>query len=412
MPYAAGLAGALVVTLGACSAPAPTTAGGAPSAATTTSASATSSVPSPTTSAEATPTTTTDPRASCVATTVADLTADERAGQLLMVGLDVNAGTSSLDRLVTTRRLGGVILLGGWYDGAADVRRTTNHLAALAGPDTTAGLGLLLAADQEGGAVQQLRGSGFTRFPSAREQATSAKQVTATATTMAKQLKAAGINVNLAPVADTVPKDIGRANAPIGRWGREFSSDPKTAGTMVTAFVKGMQAGGVASTVKHFPGLGRITGNTDLTASGITDRTATTTDPHLAPFAEGIEAGADLVMVGSAIYSRLDPDTNAVFSKVIVSDLLRGKLGYDGVVITDDVGVAKAVAAVPAAERATRFIAAGGDIVLTARPSTIGPMHDAITARMAADPAFAEQVEAAVTRVVELKVDMGLARCP
>lgn len=343
---------------------------------------------------------------------MADLDAGERAGQLLMVGLDVNAGTSSLDRLVASRHLGGVILLGGWYDGAADVHRTTRHLAGLAGA-TTGDLELLLAADQEGGAVQQLRGSGFTRYPSAREQgSTSAKQVTATATTMATQLKAAGINVNLAPVADTVPQEIGRSNAPIGRWGREFSSDPDQVGTMVTAFIKGMEAGGVASTIKHFPGLGRITGNTDLTATGITDRTATVTDPHLAPFAAGIEAGADLVMVGSAIYSRLDPETNAVFSKAIVTDLLRERLGYDGVVITDDVGVAKAVAAVPAAERATRFIAAGGDIVLTARPSTIGPMHEAITARMAKDQAFAEQVDAAVTRVVRLKIAMGLARCP
>lgn len=329
-----------------------------------------------------------------------------------MVGLDVNAGRTSLDRLVAGRHLGGVILLGGWYDGTASVRATTRHLASLAGR-TTGDLGLLLAADQEGGAVQQLRGTGFTRFPSAREQgATSARQVTATATAMARQLKAAGINVNLAPVADTVPANVGRSNAPIGRWGREYASAPKAVGTMVTAFVKGMAAGGVASTIKHFPGLGRITGNTDLTASGITDRTATVTDPHLAPFATGIAAGADLVMVGSAIYSQLDPGTNAVFSKAIVTDLLRERLRYDGVVITDDVGAAKAVAAVPAAERATRFIAAGGDIVLTARPSTIAPMHQAITARMGSDAAFAEQVEAAVTRVVELKVGMGLARCP
>jgi beta-N-acetylhexosaminidase len=181
---------------------------------------------------------------------------------------------------------------------------------------------------------------------------------------------------------------------------------------MVTAFVTGMAAGGVASTVKHFPGIGRITGNTDLTATGITDRTATTSDPHLAPFATGIDAGADLVMVGSAIYSRLDPKTNAVFSKPIVTDLLRTRLGYDGVVITDDVGAAKAVAAVSPAERATRFVAAGGDIVLTARPSTVPAMHDALTARMTKDKAFAAHVEQSVTRVVELKLDHGLARCP
>lgn len=351
--------------------------------------------------------------ARCAAAIVQGLSAAERAGQLLMVGLDVNARRTSLDRLVTGRHLGGVILLGGWYDGAAAVRSTTRHLAGLAAPESTAGLGLLLAADQEGGAVQQLRGHGFTRFPSARDQASlSPQKLTAAATTMARQLKAAGINVNLAPVADTVPAEIGRANAPIGRWGREFASDPDAVAPLVDAFVRGMEAGGVASTVKHFPGLGRITGNTDITARGITDHTASLTDPHLEPFASAIEAGADLVMVGSAIYTRLDPKTNAAFSKPIVTDLLRTRLGYDGVVITDDVGAAKAVAAVPPADRATRFVAAGGDIVLTARPSTVPAMHDALTARMARDKAFAAQVEAAAERVVDLKVRMGLARCP
>jgi beta-N-acetylhexosaminidase len=172
-----------------------------------------------------------------------------------------------------------------------------------------------------------------------------------------------------------------------------------------------MRAGDVAATVKHFPGLGRITGNTDVTATGITDGTTTTDDPYLEPFESGIRAGADLVMVGSAIYSRIDPGTNAMFSRAVVTDLLRGRLGYDGVVITDDVGAAKAVAAVPTGERATRFVAAGGDIVLTARPSTVGAMHRALKAAIAADPGFAAKVQAAATRVVDLKVRMGLARC-
>ena len=80
-------------------------------------------------------------------------------------------------------------------------------------------------------------------------------------------------------------------------------------------------------------------------------------------------------MVGSAIYSRIDPGVNATFSKAIITDLLRHQLGYDGVVITDDVGAAKAVAATPVGQRATKFVDAGGDIVLTARPDTVPTMH-------------------------------------
>src|SRR6478735_8677677 len=395
----------------ACSSP-PTPA--TPSSVGTSSAPASTTAP-PTTTAPKPPATTSKPAppappTSCAPRIVAGMDAGERAGQLLMVGLDHAA---SRDALVSSRHLGGVILLGGWTGGVDSVRATTRHLAALASKDTTAGLGLLLAADQEGGAVQQLRGTGFSRMPSARVQDQgSPGALAADATRWASELRQAGINVNLAPVADTVPTSIGRANGPIGRYDRQFSSDPDRVSRMVGAFLAGMRAGGVAATVKHFPGIGRITGNTDVTAHGITDSTTTVDDPYLEPFRTGIQDGVELVMVGSAIYSRIDPGTNAVFSRPIVTDLLRDRLSYDGVVITDDVGAAKAVADVPVGARATRFIEAGGDITLTARPATVTAMHDAITKKMNASPAFAKQVQTAATRVVDLKLRMGLARCP
>ena len=330
-----------------------------------------------------------------------------------MVGLDDGASRTSLDRLVARRHLGGVILLGGWGEGASAVRTTTSHLASLASPRTTEGLGLLIAADQEGGAVQQLKGEGFSTIPSARVQGRGTPaELEADATRWGRQLARAGINVNLAPVADTVPASLGTGNGPIGQYGRQFSSDPERVATMVPAFIAGMRAGGVASTVKHFPGIGRIVGNTDVTARGITDTRTTVDDPYLEPFAAGIDADVELVMVSSAIYSKLDPGTNAAFSKPIVTDLLRGRLGWKGVVITDDVGAAKAVSAVPVGQRATRFVDAGGDIVLSAPPSTIPTMHDALTAKMADDPAFAAKVKAAATRVVDLKLKVRLASCP
>ena len=86
-------------------------------------------------------------------------------------------------------------------------------------------------------------------------------------------------------------------------------------------------------------------------------------------------------------------------------------MGFDGVVITDDVGAARAVSAVPVGQRATRFIAAGGDIVLTARSSQASAMLKAIAAKRAASPAFAAQVDAAAARVLDLKADLGLVKC-
>ena len=387
--------------------------GGDPAAIGTSAASS----PAPTTSASASatpstasPSPSTDAAAACVSATVEAMTAAQRLGQLFMVGFDTNAPLGSLDDLVGGSHVGNVIYLGGW-DGADKVTRTSEHLQGLVSGKSTGDVGLLVAADQEGGEVHQLRGEGFTRPPSAKEQATmSSAALTRAATGWARELKAAGVNVNLAPVTDTVPTSIGRANEPIGRYGRQYGSDPETVERASAAFLEGMLAGGIEGTVKHFPGLGRIRNNTDFHSTGITDDVTDAHDPFLQPFAAGVRAGAGLVMVGSARYSRLDPKVPAMFSAPIVTDLLRGDLGYDGVVITDDVN-AQAVRSTPAPQRAVRFLDAGGDIVLTGNAAVAPAMIAAVKAKAADDTAFAAKVDASVQRVVTLKERMGLLPC-
>lgn len=342
----------------------------------------------------------------------ADSLSEEQAvGQLVMVAFDTAASRTALDGLIADEHVGNVIYLGGW-DGAARVKETSAHLQDQATQAATAGIPLLLAADQEGGEVRQLRGEGFTKVPSAKTQAQmSPSALTAAAKGWAGELKAVGINVNLAPVTDTVPADIGRNNEPIGKYARQYGSDPATVTKASTAFLKGMIEGGVMGTVKHFPGLGRVEKNTDFNTTGITDSVATPKDPFLAPFTAGVRAGAGLVMASSARYPGLDATrTQAMFSKPILTDLLRGQLGYDGVVITDDIN-AKAVRSIPAAERATRYIEAGGDILLTGDPKSVPGMIDALGARARADEEFANQLETSVLRVVALKERMGLVRC-
>jgi len=328
-----------------------------------------------------------------------------------MVAFDTAASRTALDDLIAEQHVGNVIYLGGW-DGAARVRQTSEHLQEQATEAATAGIPLLLAADQEGGEVRQLRGEGFTKVPSAKVQAQmSSSELTAAAKGWAGELKAVGINVNLAPVTDTVPADIGRANEPIGKYARQYGSEPATVTKASTAFLKGMIEGGVMGTVKHFPGLGRVENNTDFNTTGITDTVATPSDPFLAPFTAGVEAGAGLVMVSSARYPGLDATkTQAMFSKPIITDLLRGRLGYEGVVITDDIN-AKAVRSIPAAERATRYIEAGGDILLTGDPESVPGMIEALASKARADEEFATLLETSVLRVVALKERMGLVRC-
>ena len=347
----------------------------------------------------------------CVRQKADSLTEEQAIGQLLMVAFDTAASRTALDGLIADEHVGNVIYLGGW-DGAARVKQTSEHLQEQATEAATAGIPLLLAADQEGGEVRQLRGEGFTKVPSAKVQAQmSSSELTAAAKGWAGELKAVGINVNLAPVTDTVPADIGRANEPIGKYARQYGSDPATVTKASTAFLKGMIDGGVMGTVKHFPGLGRVENNTDFNTTGITDSVASPSDPFLAPFTAGVKAGAGLVMVSSARYPGLDATkTQAMFSKPIITDLLRGRLGYEGVVITDDIN-AKAVRSIPAAERATRYIEAGGDILLTGDPESVPGMIEALSSKARADEEFANQLETSVLRVVALKERMGLVRC-
>lgn len=323
-----------------------------------------------------------------------------------MVGVAPGASSAQVQSAVRTHHVGSVIFLGGWT-GAATVKSTAEWLqASTPGPD------LLVAADQEGGAVQQLKGTGFTTLPNALRQGTlDSMTLRKQAEGLGRELAAAGVNVDLAPVADTVAADFAARNGPIGKYSRQYGSDPVAVADDVATVVDGLQSTGIVATAKHFPGLGRVSGNTDSTAAGITDEVTTATDPYLVPFQRAIAHDVGMVMVSSARYPKLDATQQAMFSEPIITGLLRTTLGFNGVVITDDVGAAQAVAAVPVGERATRFVAAGGDIVLTAVPAQIPVMATAVSARAQADPAFAAKVAAAATRVLTLKAAYGLLRC-
>jgi beta-N-acetylhexosaminidase len=176
----------------------------------------------------------------------------------------------------------------------------------------------------------------------------------------------------------------------------------------VVAAVEALDAQDTASALKHFPGLGRVRGNTDFSATGITDETTDADDPFLEPFRAGIEAGADMVMLSSALYPRMDPGSPAMFSSAIVTDVLRGTLGFDGLVVSDDVGSAAAVQDVPLGKRATRLLEAGGDVVLTADPSLAGDLVDAIV-DWAQDSEKAERrVRESAARMLRVKRSRGV----
>ncbi len=316
------------------------------------------------------------------------------------------SGTGPVARL----RLGGVFLAGRSSAGVTRTRAAVDALQRTA--LSTTGVRLLVGTDQEGGLVQTLSGPGFSDIPSALEQGTwSAARLRQRTEGWAAQLTAAGITLDLAPVADTVAVEDRDDNPPIGRYQREYGSDPAVVARQIAVVVSAMHAAGLGSTVKHFPGLGRVHANTDTSTAAV-DPVAGPDDPNLQPFAAGIAAGATAVMVSSARYPKLDPAHVAMFSPAIVTGLLRQQMAYTGLVVSDDVGRAVAVRALTPQQRAVSFVGAGGDMVLTVVPADAAPMVAALTARATHDPTFAALLEASAYRVLLTKVHAGLAHCP
>lgn len=326
----------------------------------------------------------------------------ELAGQLVLVGIP--AGTEIPRAVLEEHHAGGIFLLQVWESADA-----VDATVAAARDGSRSDLPPLIAVDQEGGQVRMLRGDAARKTPSAEslgQEGTDA--VTEAYTSIGEDLAARGIQVALSPVADVVDPALGDANEPVGTLDRGFGTEPEPVGGCVAAAVEALDAQGVAATLKHFPGLGRVRENTDFSAEGIEDTVTGPDDPFLESFAAGIDAGAQLVMMSSAIYPQLEAGVPAMFSRAAIQDLLRDQLGFTGLVVTDDIGAAKAVADVPVAERATRPLAAGGDVVLTADASLTGELVDALEAWAAEDPANLERVKESALRVLTLKEQLGL----
>jgi beta-N-acetylhexosaminidase len=256
----------------------------------------------------------------------------------------------------------GVLFLGANLGTPAQVRALTRALrrASRTSSPPTLRAPLLLMVDQEGGSVQRLPGAPSRGAP---DMAATGRPAVARAEgrAAAATLRAAGMNVDLAPVVDVV-----RPESALHEEGRGFGFSAASAARFGAAFTSGLRAGGVAATAKHFPGFGAAPRNTDLGAVRIRVGLRELRGVDRVPFAAAIRAGASLVMLSSAIYPALSR-VPAVLSPRVVQRELRDRLGFGGVTISDDLEApvfAPDGGATGAALRATR---AGVDLLLFAR---------------------------------------------
>lgn len=298
------------------------------------------------------------------------------------------APTPSLLARVAAGQVGGVLLLG---NGWTSARTTAAAVARLQAVACRRGSPLLVGVDQEGGSVRRLPWAAPTLAAASMGTATEAHAQAAAA---APALRQARVGIDFAPVADTI-------STPRSFLGtRSFGSDPSLVAQLASAFVTGLQAGGVAATVKHFPGLGSAVASTDDRAVTIS-RNAAFLTARLAPFKAAIAAGAKLVMVSNASYPALDPSgVQAVFSHAIVTGLLRDTLGFKGVVVTDALD-AGAVAHVPDAP--ARALAAGVDLMLYSETAASEAGYASLVHDAAASATVHAELAAAVQQVNALK---------
>jgi beta-N-acetylhexosaminidase len=348
---------------------------------------------------------------SCAGQAFVSMTESQRIGQLFILGLAADRLGASEIGAIRNQHIGSVWFTDTTYQGVQAVRSVALAVQRQATASATDGVRFFVAANQEGGVIQALQGPGFARIPSALEQGLlDPSTLTRDATVWGRQLVAAGINLDFAPVMDVVPPGYAAKNEPIGVLDREFGHDASVVGKHGAAFIRGMEAAGIATTAKHFPGLGRVQGNTDF-SSDVVDPVTTANDPSLGSFRQAIAAGAPFVMVSLATYPRIDPRRLAVFSPVVMRRMLRKELGFKGVIMSDEIGSTVAVSDISPAYRAIAFLTAGGDMIVS---KTVGPtiqMDEAIASRAAASPAFQRRVNDAALLVLEAKDASGLLPC-
>lgn len=286
-----------------------------------------------------------------------------------------------------------------WEQQLCDLLSDSQEMAA----EYNNGIGLFQAVDEEGGSVTRVQKmlwktpvENMSYYGKLNDYNTTYEA----GRTIGTYLNACGFNVNFAPVADV---NISETNE-LGS--RIFSSDPLVVSDMCTAIIKGLKSQKVASTLKHFPGLGAGTGNTHYETVEIDRSLEELEITEFPAFKGGIDAGADFVMVGHQIVKAAGDKLPADLSSVVVTDWLREKLGFEGIVITDSQAMGAITNNYTSGEAAIKSIEAGVDIILM--PNDLRAAVDDVEAAVKSGKLSEERIDESVIRILEKKNEMGL----
>lgn len=310
----------------------------------------------------------------------------QQVGQVTISSFDGLTRPDYIRRRLRARETAGVILFGRNGGDAPHWRRLTRAIQGAAGGRA------LVMVDQEGGEIRTVDHAGP---PAGQPFQGGPANVRRAARSAGRTLRAAGVNVNLAPVADVPGAGSVMAS-------RSFAGDPAGIGARVRASVRGLREARVAATAKHFPGLGDSAVNTD-------DAPATVpggVDEDLVPFRAAVAADVGLVMLSHALYPALDASRIASQSPAVVSGLLRRRLGFDGVIVTDSMEAQAVISRTDVATAAQRSLRAGADLILMTGSASWNSVYPRLLARARSSAGFRARIRASAARVLALKAEL------
>lgn len=334
------------------------------------------------------------------------MTLEQKVAQMFMVSFFGTQLTETEISFLREVQPGAVALFGRNVASPRQVAELTNAIQAHS--VAAGGLPLLIAVDQEGGLIQHLQ-RGFTRFPAPMLwTATGDGELAyAVGAAMAGEMRAVGVNMNLAPVADLQTY----LRNPIIRR-RAFGNLPEMVAPILTGFIHGLQDNGVVATVKHFPGHGDTSTDSHLQLPIVEHSRERLETVELQPFMAAFEAGVEATMVAHIWYSALDSaPVPASLSPRIVDGLLRNELGYDGIIMTDALDMDAVDTAYSPSEAAIRAIIAGNDLIaIGAHVGTdrIRAVIDDVVAAVQSGRIAESSIEASVARIVAVKDKYGI----
>lgn len=293
---------------------------------------------------------------------------------MLVIGVAGTELTATERQWLQHRAVAGVILFARNFASRQQVTELTAAIRA-ASPRP-----LLVCVDQEGGRVQRFR-DGFSALPPLQQLAqdfavdapATLARVREHAWLMASEIRATGLDLSFAPVAD-----LGHGNLAIGN--RAFHADPQVVAQCLAAYVAGMHEAGMPATLKHFPGHGTVREDTHVDIARDERPLAQLRAHDLVPFAAGIAAGADAVMMAHVVYPQVDAQPAGCSARWI-NEVLRGELGFRGVVVSDDIGMAASFQAGGVAARVHAHLDAGCDLVLACHPELVEAALEAVQDR-------------------------------